>query len=105
VIDPAVRDRLKEIIAEVAEEKEAVVSRVIMTPISVDIMVEVNPQLGIHRLIKAIKSRSAGALRSEFPSLRSRLPSMWTNSYLVNTIGNDTPDQLIRQYISQQPKR
>jgi putative transposase len=48
--------------------------------------VEVDPQFGVHRLVKAIKGRSSRALREDFPWLRSRLPSLWTNSYFVVTV-------------------
>jgi len=28
-----------------------------------------------------------GVIRKEFPWIRSRLPTLWTNSYFVSTIG------------------
>ncbi|GGM30167.1 hypothetical protein GCM10011608_13480 [Micromonospora sonchi] len=34
------------------------------------------PQYGIHRLVKQIKGRTSRLLRAEFPSLRSRLPTL-----------------------------
>jgi putative transposase len=40
-------------------------------------------------------------LRSEFPRLRSRLPSLWTNSYFVATVGG-APLSIIKQYIENQ---
>ena len=39
-------------------------------------LVGIDPQLGIHRLVKMIKGRSSRLLRQEFPSLRARLPSL-----------------------------
>ena len=53
----------------------------------VHLVVEVDPQFGVHRLVKAIKGRSSRVLREEFSWLRSRLPSLWTNSYFVATVG------------------
>lgn len=50
------------------------------------LLVGCDPQFGIHRLVKAIKGRSLGLLRQEFPSLKRRLPCLWTNAYFVGTV-------------------
>ena len=47
-------------------------------PDHVQLLVEVDPQFGVHRLIKHIKGTSSRYLRKEFPELRSRLPTLWT---------------------------
>ncbi len=49
-------------------------------PDHVHLLVEVGPQFGIHRLVKLMKGRSFHILRQEFPWLKSRLPTLWTNS-------------------------
>ncbi|MGV0816102.1 IS200/IS605 family transposase [Mycolicibacterium boenickei] len=105
VLNQAVQLRVREITSEVVEEKGAWLRRLTVRPSRVDLIVEVAPQLGIHRLVKAVKARSAGILRTEFPTLRSRIPSLWTNSYFVSTVSGEVPEQLIEQYINQQPKR
>lgn len=51
------------------------------------LLVDVDPQFGMHRLVKAIKGRSSRLLREEFSHLKSRLPTLWTNSYFVATVG------------------
>ena len=70
-------------------------------PNHVHLLVEVDPQLGIHLLIKKLKGRSSRLLRQEFSFLRSRLPTLWTNSYFVTTVGG-APLQVIKQYIESQ---
>jgi putative transposase len=50
----------------------------------VHLLVGVEPQFGIHTLVKAIKGRSSGMLRVEFPWLMSKLPPLWT---IVATVG------------------
>ncbi len=70
-------------------------------PDYVHLLLEVEPQLGIHRVVKLIKGRSSGVLRSEFPSLKSRLPTLWTNSYFVATVG-EAPLSNTKQYIEDQ---
>ena len=40
----------------------------------------------VHRIVKRIKGGSSNILRKEFPELL-KLPSLWTRSYYVSTIG------------------
>jgi putative transposase len=61
----------------------------------------VDPQYGIYRLVKQIKGRSSRLLREEFPHLRRRLPTLWTNSYFVATVG-DTTLEVAKQYVENQ---
>ena len=70
----------------------------------VGLLVEVDPQFGVHRLVKAIKGRSSRVLREEFPWLKSRLPSLWTNSYFVATVGG-APASAIKRYVEAQKDR
>ena len=70
-------------------------------PDHIHVLVEVDPQFGIHRVIKAVKGRSSRILRSEFKHLKSRLPTLWTNSYFVSTVGG-APLEIVKQYIEQQ---
>jgi putative transposase len=67
-------------------------------PDHVHVLVEVDPQFGIHLLIKRMKGRSSRLLRQEFPKLKSRLPTLWTNSYFVSTVGG-APLAIVKQYI------
>ena len=50
---------------------------------------EVAPQFGVHKAVKLIKGRTSRVLRQEFGWLRSRLPSLWTNSYFVSLCCTD----------------
>ena len=70
-------------------------------PDHVHMLVEVDPQLGIHKVVKRIKGRSSHDLREEFPWLKRRLPSLWTNSYFVSTVGG-APLAIVKQYIENQ---
>jgi len=105
VIEGEVEQRLHEIIVEVVHEKQAQLRHIETTPNYVYLVVEVGPQFGVHRLVKAVKARSAGQLRDEYPSLRTRIPSMWTNSYLVATSGDGAPSALVDQYVAEQKGR
>ena len=101
VLTGAVELRLKELIQDTAAELNVEIIETEIVPDHVHLLMEVDPQFGIHRAVKAIKGKTSRVLRSEFASLRSRLPSLWTNSYFVSTVGG-APLSAIKQYIENQ---
>lgn len=72
-----------------------------LMPDHVHLLIEVDPQFGIHKAVKQIKGTTSRILRQEFPKLRSKLPTLWTNSYFISTVG-DAPLEIIKQYIENQ---
>jgi REP-associated tyrosine transposase len=101
VLVERVSQRLEQIIHEVCQEHEAEVLSLDVQPDHVHLFVECDPQFGIHRLVRLIKGRSSRALRQEFPRLETRMPTLWTNSYFVSTVGG-APLSVIKQYIENQ---
>lgn len=101
VLIDGVDTRLKEILQEVATKKQAEIIEMEVMPDHVHLLVEVDPQFGISKLVKFMKGRSSRLLRQEFPKLKSRLPTLWTNSYFVSTVGG-APLSTINQYIENQ---
>ena len=101
VLVDGVDERLKEIAQAVAEEMRFEIIEMEVLPDHVHMLVEVDPQLGIHKAVKRIKGRSSHDLREEFPWLKRRLPSLWTNSYFVSTVGG-APLAIARRYIEDQ---
>ena len=100
--DPGpVDSRLTSIIEEVCAGKRAQIIELETMPDHVHLLVSVDPQYGIHRLVKTMKGRSSRLLRQGYPSLTSRLPTLWTNSYFVATAGG-APLNIIKQYIAAQ---
>ncbi len=102
VLGQGVDRRLKAILHEVAHTCRSELLELAVLPDHVQLVAQVDPQFGIHRLIKRMKGRSSHLLREEYPSLRSRLPSLWTNHYFVATVGGGAPRAIIKQYIEQQ---
>ena len=96
-----IETRLKQIIHEVRAAHQAEIEELEVLPDRVHLLVSVDPQFGIHRLMKLVKGRSSRFLRQEFRVLKRKLPTLWTNSYYVGTTGG-APLALIKQYIEQQ---
>lgn len=101
VLVEEVEQRLKELIVGVASELRIDIIEMEIMPDHVHLLLEVDPQFGIHRAVKNIKGKTSRILRAEFISLRTRLPSLWTNSYFVATVGG-APLEVIKQYIESQ---
>ncbi len=97
-----VKDRLKSIIYEVAQEKGIEILALEIQPDHLHLFISAYPAVAIHKLIKAFKGRSSHYLRSEFTHLL-KLPSLWTHSYFVSTAGN-VSNKTIQKYIEAQPK-
>src|SRR5437588_11810115 len=96
-----IETRLKEILRQACQEYQAEIEELEVMPDHVHLLVSVDPQFGIHRLVKVIKGRSSRVLRQEFPVLKQKLPSLWTHSYFVGTTGG-APLSIIKQYIEHQ---
>ena len=101
VLINGVDDRLKELIIETCKLHNVELIEMEVMPDHVHLLMEVDPQFGIHKAVKRIKGYSSKVLRSEFPWLRSRLPTLWSNSYFVSTVG-DVSLSAIKQYIENQ---
>jgi len=101
VIQDDVDVRLKQIVREVCAERDAPIIELETMPDHVHLLVGCDPQYGIHRLVKQIKGRSSRLLRQEFPHLKSRMPTLWTNSYFVATVGGATL-AVVKQYVENQ---
>lgn len=104
VLINGVDTRLKELIHEIAKELQLEIIEMEVMPDHVHILLEVDPQFGIHRAVKALKGRTSGILRQEYPWLRSRIPTLWTNSYFCSTVGG-APLSVIKQYIENQKQK
>jgi len=103
VLVKGVDDLLKEIIQSVCAESDAEILALEVMPEHVHLLVEVDPQYGIHRLVRALKGRSSRLLRQEYPWLKSRLPTLWTHAYFVSTVGG-APLDVVKQYIDNQKR-
>lgn len=101
VLVEGVDTRLKEILLEVATEFNSELIEIEVMPDHVHVLIECDPQFGIAKLIRYMKGRSSRYLRQEFPWLKSRLPTLWTNSYFIATVGG-APISVIKQYIENQ---
>jgi putative transposase len=104
VLMPPIDERLKTMLLEQTERWGQELIEVEVMPDHVHLLLGCDPQFGIHRLVKLLKGYSSHALRAEFPALKRRLPSLWTNSYFVATVGGVTLE-VLKRYVEGQKGR
>jgi putative transposase len=99
-----IETRLKEIIYQVATENDWQIATLEVMPDHVHIFVKVTPMDSPANIVARMKGRTSFELRKEFEWLKSRLPSLWTRSYYVESIGSISAAAITR-YIEEQKKR
>lgn len=99
-----VEARLKELLLEIAEKIQVdILEMEIGDNNHVHLLISLDPQFGVHRAVKRFKGATSRYLRLEFPELKKRLPTLWTNSYFVSTCGG-APLAKIKEYIQNQKR-
>ena len=96
-----VEARLRELIVESCINMNVDIIEMEIMPDHVHILIEVDPQFGVHKVVKNIKGKTSKILRDEFSELKTKLPTLWTNSYFISTIGG-APLEIVKQYIESQ---
>ena len=101
VLTGKIEARLKELIQETCLELQSELIELEIMPDHVHLLIDVDPQFGVHKVIKRIKGRTSKILRKEFKELTTKLPTLWSNSYFISTLGG-APLAIIKQYIQSQ---
>ena len=103
VLGGPVKMRLETLIGQVAAELDCEILALEVMADHVRLFLSCPPTLAPCQIVFRVKGRSSRKLRQEFPHLR-RLPSLWTRSYSVGTVGAVSADT-IRHYIEMQKQR
>lgn len=93
--------RLKEMFLEIAEKHQFQILEMEVMPDHVHLLIDCNPRFGIMECVKALKRQTAHDMRKEFPDLVSKLPSLWTLSCFISTVG-PVSLETVRRYIETQ---
>ena len=101
VLDEQIQGRLKQLIREKQHEYEYQIIEVETQPEHVHLLIEIPPIHSVDKIVGKIKSYTSKVLREEYPSLKSRLPSLWTRSKFVRSCGSVSL-QVIKNYIENQ---
>jgi len=98
-----IKDELEMIINNLSKELDFEIKSMNIMPDHVHLFLSFHPKKHIHLIIKAIKGRSSRILREKYPSLKSRIPSLWSRSYFSCSVGHVNEDT-VQKYIENQKK-
>lgn len=101
VLTEGVDVRLKELILEKQNEYNYEILDMEVMPDHVHLIIDVNPKIGIFSIISKIKGYTSRVLRQEFPALKKRIPTLWTHSMFISSVGTVTLE-VVKKYIEEQ---
>ncbi len=101
VLVDAVAERLEFLLRQKAAEEGVVIHSLEVKPDSVRLSVESDPTWAPAGIAARLKSYTSHVLRQEFPHLRSRLPTLWSRSYYVTSVGHIS-EAAVRSFIEDQ---
>ena len=96
--------RLKQMFLEIAEKYEFSILEMEVMPDHVHLLIDCNPRFGIMECIKVLKRISSHNMCIEFPDIKSKLPTLWTRSVFVSSVGSVSLET-VRKYIENQKGR
>jgi putative transposase len=99
-----VAERLKGLLASKADELHVTLHTLEVMPDHVHVFVESDPGMAPAKLAAQFKGYTSRVLRQEFRHLRSQLPSLWSRSYYIGSVGH-VSEATVRRYIDNQKGR
>lgn len=100
LIDTIAKD-LELLIRQKAKEIEVTIEAFEIMPDHIHIFISCKPNLPIHFIIQQFKGFTSHELRNKYEYLKKKLPTLWSRSYYVGTVGS-VSDTVVKNYIAHQ---
>lgn len=104
ILTPPIDVRLKELFLQIADRYGFSIMKMEVMPDHVHLLIDCNPRFGIMNAVTKLKGSSSRILRTEFPDIARKLPSLWTRSSFIATVGSVSLD-VVKRYIQDQKGR
>ena len=103
VFKDKIESRLKEILYQVAEDKEFIIETMEIMSDHVHLFVTAHPKISPSYIVKMAKGITGRLLLKEFTNLKQQLYKghLWNKSYYIETQGNIS-EESVKQYIENQ---
>ena len=100
VLAGELRLRIREIIAQAADDRGVKIINGVLSSDHVHIFVEIPPHVSVSDFVNIVKGRSSRKIQQEFPYLQKQYwgRHFWGRGYFSTTSGNLT-DEMINRYI------
>lgn len=92
---------MKELVLSKQAEYGYLLTEMEVLPDHVHLLLDVYSRVGVNVVIGKIKGFTSHELRNEFPWLKKRLPTLWTCSKFISSVGAVTL-AVVKQYIEEQ---
>jgi putative transposase len=101
VLTRNIKIRVREIIAQVAEEMNIRIVNGVVSSDHLHILVSIPPQIAVSEFVQRAKGGSSRRIQQEFPELKKTYwgKHFWGRGYFSTTSGNIT-DEVINEYIN-----
>jgi putative transposase len=99
-----VAERLRVLIGQKCAEHGWTIVALEVMPDHVHLFVKADPEASPSHIANQFKGMTSRVLRQEFPELKRRLPTLWSRSYFVSTVGNVSA-ATVKRYIDTQWER
>lgn len=103
VLTEQMQVRVKELIRETSDSLGITILHLDTGPDYVHVHADMPVFLPVNTMVRRMKRHTSTVLCEEFPSLKSRLPSLWTLHYFVST-EEEVPEEEVRAWAQTQPK-
>ena len=101
VLTEPIAERFKEVVLSMQEEQNFYVLEMEVMPDHEHLLLDIDPTIGVNMVVSRIKGKTSNVLNREFPELRRKLPTLWTRSKFIATVGSVSLD-VVKQYIEDQ---
>jgi putative transposase len=93
--------RLKELLYIKAESLDIIIEKMEIMPDHVHLFIKAKPVDAPHFIAGQLKGYTSRIIRQEFSKIKSRLPTLWTRSYYIESVGHIS-EATILKYIENQ---
>ena len=101
VLREPIAERFKQIVISMQEEQNFYVLGMEVMPDHVHMLLDIDPTIGVNVVIARIKGKTAHIPNREFPELTRKLPTLWTRSKFIATVGSVSLE-VVKKYIEEQ---
>jgi putative transposase len=99
-----IEQRLRVLLKEKSNRIGVSIETLEVMPDHLHLFIKTSPTASLHWVVQQLKGYTSHELRKEFSELRTRLPTLWTRSYYIESVGHIS-EETIKRYIEEQKNR
>ena len=101
ILVDSVKTDMEDLLIEKSADMGFSIEHMEVMPDHIHLFVKADPSFAPHEIVKGLKGYTSNRLRKKYDHLRTKLPTLWSNSYFISTIGF-VSETVIRTYIAKQ---